>query len=137
MEIKGTIILDLPKVEGISKAGNPWKKKEWVLETVDTQFPRKVMFHFFGDRAETPLEVGHTYVIQCEPESREFNGRWYTDIRGISATPVDAGFGPAPQAGFSQAQQQFGAAAPAAQPGYPQAPQTDFTANDAEGDLPF
>lgn len=133
MEIKGTIILDLPKVEGISKAGNAWKKKEWVLETVDTQYPRKVMFHFFGDRAETPLEVGRTYIIQCEPESREFNGRWYTDIRGISATPVDAGFGSVQQPPMSQ----FGAAPAAPQSGYAQPAQPDFTANDGEGDLPF
>ena len=32
MEIKGKIILALPEVTGTSKAGNPWKKKEYVLE---------------------------------------------------------------------------------------------------------
>ena len=33
MEIKGRIIHVLPLQEGVSKAGNPWKKQEYVLET--------------------------------------------------------------------------------------------------------
>lgn len=45
MEIKGKIILALPEVTGTSKAGNPWKKKEYVLETQES-FPRKVHFDF-------------------------------------------------------------------------------------------
>lgn len=39
MEIEGKIIRDLPLQEGVSRAGNPWKKKEWVLETFG-QYPR-------------------------------------------------------------------------------------------------
>ena len=45
MEIEGKIIRDLPLQEGVSRAGNPWKKKEWVLETFG-QYPRQVCFHF-------------------------------------------------------------------------------------------
>ena len=68
MEIKGRIIHVLPLQEGVSKAGNPWKKQEYVLET-EEQYPRKVCFNLFGDKVDQYLE------------SREFNGRWYTDVR--------------------------------------------------------
>ena len=58
MEIQGKIILKLQLQEGTSKAGNPWKKQEYVLETL-SNYPRKVKFDFFGDRVDQfPLEVG-------------------------------------------------------------------------------
>lgn len=85
MEIRGKIIQSLPKVEGVSKAGNAWKKKEYVLETQET-YPKKVFFNFFGDRVDQfPLEVGEDVIISFDIESREFNGRWYTDIRAWKA----------------------------------------------------
>ena len=70
MEIKGRIIHVLPLQEGISKAGNAWKKQEYVLET-EEQYPRKVCFNLFGDKVDQYFDL----------ESREFNGRWYTDVR--------------------------------------------------------
>lgn len=85
MELEGKVIQDLPLIEGVSKAGNAWKKKEWVLETLG-QYPKKVKIQFFGDRADkNQLEVGRTYVIGIDIESREFNGRWYTDVSGYSS----------------------------------------------------
>ncbi len=74
MEIEGKIIRDLPLQEGVSRAGNPWKKKEWVLETFG-QYPRQVCFHFFGDRVDSnPLRIGESYAISYDIESREYNG---------------------------------------------------------------
>ncbi|MCM1292787.1 MAG: DUF3127 domain-containing protein [Bacteroides sp.] len=85
MEIKGKIILALPEVSGTSKSGNPWKKREYVLETQET-YPRKVFFNFFGDKADQyALNVGEVVTVSFDIESREFNGRWYTDIRGWKA----------------------------------------------------
>ena len=53
MEITGTIIVALPEVSGISKStGNPWKKREYVLENTDGQYPRKMCFTCFGDNAD-------------------------------------------------------------------------------------
>ena len=64
MEIKGKIIHALPEVSGTSKAGNLWKKKEYVLENTDGQFPRKVAFTCFGDNADKiNLQVGQTATI--------------------------------------------------------------------------
>ena len=43
MEVTGKIIAVLPLQGGVSKAGNEWKKQEYVLETHD-QYPKKVCF---------------------------------------------------------------------------------------------
>lgn len=88
MEIEGKIIQELPMQSGTSKAGNPWKKREWVLETFGT-YPRKVKFHVFGDRSDTiGIEVGNSYSLSFDLESREFNGRWYTDVSVYQARPM-------------------------------------------------
>ena len=41
MEVTGKIILALPEMSGTSRAGNAWKKREYVLETQET-YPRKI-----------------------------------------------------------------------------------------------
>ena len=43
MEISGKIIQVLDLQQGTSKAGNAWKKQEYVLETHDT-YPRNDVF---------------------------------------------------------------------------------------------
>ena len=79
MEITGKIIAALPEVSGVSRSGNAWKKKEYVLETQET-YPRKVHFTCFGDNADKiVLSVGQTATVSFDIESREYNGRWYTD----------------------------------------------------------
>lgn len=136
MELEGTIILDLPKQEGMSKAGNHWQKKEWVLETFG-QYPKKVKFHVFGDRANTlNFEMGKQYAVSFDLESREFNGRWYTDVSVYAMRPLDGTQPqtPPPAGGqFTSPAPQFGqqAAAPA--------PQVDpfAGADNNTDDLPF
>lgn len=80
MDIKGKIIQVLPLQSGVSKQGNAWRKQEYVLETLDA-YPSKVKFDIFGDKIDNyPMEVGNIVTIHFDIESREFNGRWYTDI---------------------------------------------------------
>ena len=90
MEVTGKIIVALPEMSGTSKAGNPWKKREYVLETQET-YPKKVHFDFFGERADQyPLAVGDVVRLSFDIESREYNGRWFTSIRGWKADKIDA-----------------------------------------------
>ncbi len=118
MEIDGKIILDLGMQSGISKAGNQWKKKEWVLETFG-QYPRKVKFHVFGDKADTMnIEVGNSYTLSVDVESREFNDRWYTDISCYAVRPYAPAGAPQPGAYPQQGYPQQGYP----QQGYPQQP---------------
>ena len=75
MEVEGKVIQFIGERTGVSKAGNPWKVKEYVLETKDN-FPRKIAFDFFGDKADQyPLNVGDEIVLSFDIESREYQGR--------------------------------------------------------------
>ena len=89
MEIKGTIIAALPEVSGVSsRSGNPWKKREYVLENTEGNFPRKVAFTCFGENADKiQLQVGQAVTMYFDVESREYNGRWYTDVRAWRVQP--------------------------------------------------
>jgi hypothetical protein len=82
MELTGKIIAVLPERGGISKAGNEWKIQEFVLETQE-QYPRKMMFNVFGaDRlAQFNIQLGEVLTVSFDIDSREYNGRWYNDIR--------------------------------------------------------
>lgn len=129
MEITGKIIQKLEPQTGTSKAGNAWTKQEYVLETIEN-YPKKVHFDFFGDRAnQYPLEVGDTIVLSFDIESREWNGRWFTSIRGWKAEKTDITATSAPTT------------APAYQPvpnAVPAPPMPDFSASEGESDdLPF
>ena len=99
MEITGRIIAILPEQGGISKTGNEWKKQEYVLETHD-QYPKKVCFQLFGaDRiAQAAIQPGEELTVFFDIESREYQGRWFTNInawkveRPMATSPIsDAG----------------------------------------------
>ena len=130
MEIKGKIIAKLDLQTGTSKAGNEWKKQEYVLETLDS-YPRKVKFDFFGDRVDQyPLEVGDVVTIGYDIESREFNGKWYTDIRAFKAIKEQGQVQAAPTPALQ--------AAPAPEPmAAPMPTQADLFNAEKGDDLPF
>ena len=90
MEITGKIIVVLPPQSGVSQAGNNWKKQEYVLETEET-YPKKVHFDFFGERADQYnwIKIGDRIRLSFDIESREYNNRWYTSIRGWKAEKAD------------------------------------------------
>ena len=138
MDIKGKIIQKMEPMGGVSKAGNQWKKQEYVLETLDS-YPRKVKFDFFGDRADQyPLEVGDVITLSYDIESREFNGRWYTDIRGFKAVKEDPNAVAAAPAPYAPAGEPAPAPAPGTE-GMPAPPPgaDTFDQAGAGDDLPF
>ena len=91
MEITGKIIQVLPEVGGVSKAGNEWKKQEYVLETHD-QYPKKVCFQIFGaDKiAQAAIQPGEELTVSFDIDSREYQGRWFTSIN-MESRPSDGG----------------------------------------------
>lgn len=129
MEVKGKIIQKFDLQSGTSKAGNPWKKQNYLLETLDS-FPRKIYFDFFGDRADQfPLEVGDLINLSFDIDCREYQGRYYTDIRGWKAEKIDAN---AP----ANATAPVNDAPPAPAPAPQAAPDMNFEQSQ-EDDLPF
>jgi hypothetical protein len=87
MEINGKIVHVLNELSGNGKNGT-WRKKEYVLET-SGNFPKKVCFMVWGDKIDQfNLQQGDNVNVSIEIESREYNGKWYTDIK---AWKVDKG----------------------------------------------
>ena len=82
MEITGKIIAVLPERGGISKTGNEWKTQEYVLETHE-QYPRRICFNVFGaDKiSQFNIQAGEEMTVSFDINAREYQGRWYNDIR--------------------------------------------------------
>jgi hypothetical protein len=91
MEIIGKLIQKLPMQSGIGKTGNSWQKQEFVIETLE-QYPRKICANLWGDRTAVleMLNIDDKVVMSFDLESREFNGKWYTDVKAFKLEPVTA-----------------------------------------------
>jgi hypothetical protein len=89
MEIIGKLIQKMPMQSGISKTGNSWQKQEFVIETLE-QYPRKICANLWGERTAVleTLNIDDKIVMSFDLESREFNGRWYTDVKASKIEPV-------------------------------------------------
>ena len=85
MELTGRIIVVQEAKSGTSKTGNPWMKQEYVLE-VPGQYPRHCSFTVFGEDRIKQLNIqnGEDLTIQFDIDAREYNGRWYNDIRAYN-----------------------------------------------------
>lgn len=114
-EITGKIfkILDIQK--GESSRG-PWQKGGFVIET-ESNFPKKVCCTVWGDLLNqvNNLNQGDRVTVAIDIESREYNDRWYTDVKAWQIRPAsDGGQGPAPsQNTYSQTAQSSGSSSPA------------------------
>lgn len=140
-EIIGKLIAVLPEVSGETERG-PWVRGGFVIETGE-EFTRKVAFTTFGEESVNAIkavQVGRKVQVTYVPESREFNGKWYTDLRCRKIAVIERvqAPAPAPMGGYPYA----------AQPTPQQQPQppVQFPANPApaapvvmpqDNDLPF
>ena len=80
MEISGKIIECLPVKSGQSSNGE-WRKQEFILET-NGQYPKKICFMAWGEKIEQfAIQQSETVQVSIDLESREYNGRWYTDVK--------------------------------------------------------
>ncbi len=99
MEITGSIIEVLEEQSGQSSKGG-WRKQQYILETKD-QYPKKICFMVWGDKIDDfGINKGQDLEVSIDIESREFNGRWYTDVKAWKVTQT--GGAPAQSAGVSK-----------------------------------
>lgn len=83
--ITGKIIKFLPKTEGDSVSGKHWVKAGFVIEYGD-EYPTKAAFSIFGEQRLQQfagLNEGDEVIVDFNPQSREYNERWYTDLQCI------------------------------------------------------
>lgn len=124
LELEGRISRKEAKQSGQSARG-PWVKQDFILEYQDGNFPAEVCFTSFGNDKVAELDkfqVGDLVKVSFNLRAREYNGRWYNDVRVWRITP----------AGQSQAQ-------PAPMPEQAPAPSIDDMPadDDSVNDLPF
>lgn len=80
MNIEAKLTQLLPLQTGMGKNGQ-WRKQDIIVET-DSQYPKKICISIWGDKInETQLQIGNVLDISFDLESREFNNKWYTDIK--------------------------------------------------------
>jgi hypothetical protein len=81
MEISGKLIELLPEVKGTSSKGE-WVKQDAIIETIET-YPKKVCISFWNDliKVVSTLQPNTELTAHINIESREYNGRWYTEVK--------------------------------------------------------
>jgi hypothetical protein len=80
MNISGKVYQILPEARGEGKNG-PWSRQDFVIET-DDQFPKKVCISVWNNKIKlSELKQGDKVDIEISVESREYNGKWYTDVK--------------------------------------------------------
>ena len=95
LEISGKII-EILEVKSGQSANGEWRKQEYVLETA-AQYPKKVCFMAWGDKIDQfNIQKGETVEVSIDLESREYNGRWYTDVKAWKVSRDDATAGNPP-----------------------------------------
>lgn len=91
MEIKGRIIAVMDKKQGTSKDGKAWMSQDFVIETLE-QYPKRCVFNVFGEDKLKQFNVqqGSEYLVKFDINAREYNGRWYNDVRAWKVEQAQA-----------------------------------------------
>ena len=125
LELDGRIARKLPVQQGTSARG-AWAKQEFIFEYQEGNFPSQICMNVWGEDKVRDLDkyqVGDKVKIAFNLSSREYNGRWYTDVRAWRIEPAG--------------QQAYAAAAPAAPAPAPMPSIDDMSTPLDEEDLPF
>ncbi len=101
-------------------SGNAWKVQEYVIETQE-QYPHRMLFSIFGEDKiqQAAIKAGDEVTVSFDINCREYNGRWFNDIRAWRVDHVQ---------GQTAAPQTDVPVTPAATP---------FAPTDEKDDLPF
>lgn len=95
MEFEGTVFKILPVTKGTSARGE-WQRQDVVFEMNDGAYTRKICVTFFNKPDDVArLKEGETFTVSVNIESREYNSRWYTDVRAWRIQPKQVQSAPA------------------------------------------
>ncbi len=136
LELEGRIARKLNVQTGTSARG-PWAKQEFIFEYQEGSFPTQICMNVWGDEKVKDLEkyqVGDKVKVSVNLSSREYNGRWYTDVRAWRIEPAGA---PAPS--YEAAPVSYPSSMPSSGAPFQSAPMpsADDMSSPLEDDLPF
>jgi len=95
MEFEGKVLEILPAVTGQSARGT-WERQTVVFEQPNKQYGKEIAVTFMNKGQEvSSLRVGEMYTVSFDIESRNYQGRWYTDVRAWRVQPQQTQAAPA------------------------------------------
>jgi len=94
MEVNGKVIQVLELQSGQGKNGE-WRRQEFIVDITEGKWTKHLALQMWGDKI-VPLNVGDTINAQVGAKSREYNGRWYTDLTVVSIVRSEAAPAPKP-----------------------------------------
>lgn len=116
MTIEGVINQILPLQKGVSKTGKEWKKLSFIIST-NEQYPRTICMELFGDKVDNnPIKVNEVVSVSFDIESREYNGRWFTQVSAYKVERIANAVENQPMSAMDQAAQAYFDNAPKQQP---------------------
>lgn len=127
LSVDGVITMVLPIETGQKKDGGEWRKGGFIVETKG-RYPKQVQFDVWNDRLEAMVFAeGMVVRVSFDVQSREWEGRWYTDLRAWKILDLEK-----ETKDMASDRPRQAPAAPANEPWPTEAPSTEV-----EDDLPF
>ena len=123
-EIKNATLTEVKDVvSGTSRTGNAWTKATAIVTKAEGSYTETIPMLVFGDKIQQAEDlVGKAVDVKFAIQSRDYNGRLYTDVKLQFVAPA------------SDAQSPASAATSAHAPAPAPAPVNN---DDPDGDLPF
>lgn len=119
--------------QGRTQRGKDWQSIDFVIKYSDGQYEHQLCFNAFGSEKVALLmaaPMGSRLRVEWEPESHEYNGKWYTKASAIEIKVVD-------QQEPEEPKQEAPKQAPAAQPSAPAYTPQEPAPEAPDSDLPF
>ena len=125
LRITGKVTQILEEQSGEGRNGT-WRKQEFILQT-EGDYPKDVCIIQWGDNIDQfNIQEGERLTAHIDVQSREFKGRWYTDVKAWRIERDNTG---APQGGVGSGGEP--------QPAGPSANFPEASGDDFDDDLPF
>jgi hypothetical protein len=116
LKITGRVTELLEEQSGTGRNG-PWRKQDFILDT-GGEYASQVCITQWGDNIEKfALKPEESVTVHIDLRSREYNGRWYTDVKAWRIEREEAGLEPG--AGAGSEVPGVGPGAPGVGPGAP------------------
>lgn len=124
LEVEGKLVSKLQQQTGQGRNGT-WARQDFIIETQD-QYPKKICLSAWGDKIREfdNIAMGELIKVSVNIESREYNGRWFTDVRPWRIERMNQNQNAAPVAGNPPVLDDFPPVAP-------------IESSSSDSDLPF
>jgi hypothetical protein len=93
MELTGKIT-HLLEIESGTSAKGDWQKRTIVIQNDSDKYPKPQAIQLWGDLCNLELRKGDEITAHINIESREYNGRWFTDVRAWKIDVVSGNTAP-------------------------------------------